>query len=90
MLTKEKGRSLWESEKTLCETICKICRSLRFLQAGSTSCSKGRYDDPKSLELLVTHPPEVFFLIMGTNSVKQLNKNLSALPPVEVARFSDL
>ena len=34
-----------------------MCHSLQFLQAGNTSCSKGRYDDPKSPELLVTHPP---------------------------------
>ena len=76
------------------ESICKICHSHRFLQAGSTSCSKGRYDDPKSPELLVTHPPEVFLMTAFWNGSKcecgGFEEVKQDLPPLEVARFSDL
>ena len=76
------------------KSICKICHSLRFLQAGSTSCSKGRYDDPKSPELLVTHPPEVFFndrlLKWSKCECRGFEEVKQDLPPLEVARFSDL
>ena len=62
MLTKEKGRSRRGSGKYSQSLLSlleddNVCHSLQFLQAGNTSCSAGRYDDPKSPELLVTHPP---------------------------------